>query len=145
MLGVSAIECRNCYGDFVGCVFNQKTAYERRISDWSSDVCSSDLRAVQGGVEPALGERDDEGHPERDRHCERVRLVPPEDRPGGGGGDRCEPRPGADTPGAQDLSAVTDSRRCPFWTSYRGDTASERSTDGSSDEHTSELQSLMRI
>src|SRR3546814_989045 len=22
----------------------QKTAYERRISDWSSDVCSSDLR-----------------------------------------------------------------------------------------------------
>src|SRR3546814_21171131 len=24
--------------------FRQKTAYERRISDWSSDVCSSDLR-----------------------------------------------------------------------------------------------------
>src|SRR3546814_5893923 len=24
--------------------FNQKTAYEMRISDWSSDVCSSDLR-----------------------------------------------------------------------------------------------------
>src|SRR3546814_2695047 len=23
--------------------FKQKTAYERRISDWSSDVCSSDL------------------------------------------------------------------------------------------------------
>src|SRR3546814_14940886 len=23
--------------------FNQKTAYEMRISDWSSDVCSSDL------------------------------------------------------------------------------------------------------
>src|SRR3546814_6228121 len=31
-----------------GCVcFKQKTAYEMRISDWSSDVCSSDLR--QGG------------------------------------------------------------------------------------------------
>src|SRR3546814_7541088 len=28
--------------------FKQKTAYEMRISDWSSDVCSSDLRAVQG-------------------------------------------------------------------------------------------------
>src|SRR3546814_5317248 len=26
--------------------FKQKTAYEMRISDWSSDVCSSDLRAV---------------------------------------------------------------------------------------------------
>src|SRR3546814_3238833 len=28
---------------FVFC-FKQKTAYEMRISDWSSDVCSSDLR-----------------------------------------------------------------------------------------------------
>src|SRR3546814_3393359 len=26
--------------------FKPKTAYEMRISDWSSDVCSSDLRAV---------------------------------------------------------------------------------------------------
>src|SRR3546814_20582934 len=25
-------------------LFKQKTAYEMRISDWSSDVCSSDLR-----------------------------------------------------------------------------------------------------
>src|SRR3546814_1755620 len=25
------------------CFFKQKTAYEVRISDWSSDVCSSDL------------------------------------------------------------------------------------------------------
>src|SRR3546814_5238037 len=29
----------------LGCIFffKQKTAYEMRISDWSSDVCSSDL------------------------------------------------------------------------------------------------------
>src|SRR3546814_15215927 len=27
-------------------VFNQKTAYEMRISDWSSDVCSADLLVV---------------------------------------------------------------------------------------------------
>src|SRR3546814_7592471 len=26
--------------------FKQKTAYEMRISDWSSDVCSSDLKVV---------------------------------------------------------------------------------------------------
>src|SRR3546814_6103979 len=26
------------------CFFNQKTAYEMRISDWSPDVCSSDLQ-----------------------------------------------------------------------------------------------------
>src|SRR3546814_8730438 len=25
------------------CLFKHKTAYEMRISDWSSDVCSSDL------------------------------------------------------------------------------------------------------
>src|SRR3546814_4932591 len=29
--------------------FKQKTAYEMRISDWSSDVCSSDLRARRCG------------------------------------------------------------------------------------------------
>src|SRR3546814_9801914 len=28
--------------------FKQKTAYEMRISDWSSDVCSSDLRLKTG-------------------------------------------------------------------------------------------------
>src|SRR3546814_9802533 len=32
--------------------FKQKTAYEMRISDWSSDVCSSDLRLrARGAVE----------------------------------------------------------------------------------------------
>src|SRR3546814_9828504 len=31
-------------------LFKQKTAYEMRISDWSSDVCSSDLRQVGGRV-----------------------------------------------------------------------------------------------
>src|SRR3546814_7078381 len=29
---------------FVCFCFKQKTAYEMRISDWSSDVCSSDLK-----------------------------------------------------------------------------------------------------
>src|SRR3546814_1350241 len=29
--------------------FKQKTAYEMRISDWSSDVCSSDLAAHDAG------------------------------------------------------------------------------------------------
>src|SRR3546814_19697995 len=43
--------CFVVLGDFVECsylvsvfFFKQKTAYEMRISDWSSDVCSSDLR-----------------------------------------------------------------------------------------------------
>src|SRR3546814_9259091 len=30
--------------------FKQKTAYEMRISDWSSDVCSSDLKAFDIGL-----------------------------------------------------------------------------------------------
>src|SRR3546814_2101168 len=34
--------------------FKQKTAYEMRISDWSSDVCSSDLEAMQGPRQPPL-------------------------------------------------------------------------------------------
>src|SRR3546814_5569538 len=39
-----------CELTFYGCLFyfffcKQKTAYEVRISDWSSDVCSSDLGA----------------------------------------------------------------------------------------------------
>src|SRR3546814_16801391 len=38
--------------------FKQKTAYEMRISDWSSDVCSSDLMVdapVSGGIAAAAG------------------------------------------------------------------------------------------
>src|SRR3546814_1056736 len=34
---------------FVVFFFKQKTAYEMRISDWSSDVCSSDLLRYQVG------------------------------------------------------------------------------------------------
>src|SRR3546814_9436896 len=36
--------------------FKQKTAYEMRISDWSSDVCSSDLTEMtKQGLDPKLG------------------------------------------------------------------------------------------
>src|SRR3546814_6935772 len=38
------IICDCCYSLFFF-FFKQKTAYEMRISDWSSDVCSSDLCA----------------------------------------------------------------------------------------------------
>src|SRR3546814_17702393 len=41
--------------------FKQKTAYEMRISDWSSDVCSSDLpRGLIAGNDAADRRRDDE-------------------------------------------------------------------------------------
>src|SRR3546814_10270847 len=35
------------YVQFVFFFFKQKTAYEMRISDWSSDVCSSDLDRIR--------------------------------------------------------------------------------------------------
>src|SRR3546814_10800487 len=35
----------------------QKTAYERRISDWSSDVCSSDLTLAVAAGSVDLGDR----------------------------------------------------------------------------------------
>src|SRR3546814_4274541 len=35
------------------CFFKQKTAYEMRISDWSSDVCSSDLSCFPAGAPPS--------------------------------------------------------------------------------------------
>src|SRR3546814_3441614 len=36
--------------------FKQKTAYEMRISDWSSDVCSSDLTSLLNSLEGRRGE-----------------------------------------------------------------------------------------
>src|SRR3546814_8599142 len=62
--------------------FKQKTAYEMRISDWSSDVCSSDLRGGEHGgegrgdggqlrrVEQAKGGEPDDGACEARRHEE---------------------------------------------------------------------------
>src|SRR3546814_2678359 len=83
--------------------FKQKTAYEMRISDWSSDVCSTDLHPRSGTVTP----------------FPRARRFP----------DRH-----ATSPGAPDNSAM------PAEGSHPRGTASRRS-----EEHTSELQSLMRI
>src|SRR3546814_10525627 len=37
------IDILMCFMFFLFFFFKQKTAYEMRISDWSSDVCSSDL------------------------------------------------------------------------------------------------------
>src|SRR3546814_11907585 len=39
--------------------FKQKTAYEMRISDWSSDVCSSDLKEIDGAAGKSCAWRGD--------------------------------------------------------------------------------------
>src|SRR3546814_3917399 len=52
--------------------YKQKTAYEMRISDWISDVCSSDLGQLTEGGQVALGEEMAERPPD---------LVPDVDLP----------------------------------------------------------------
>src|SRR3546814_6642562 len=90
--------------------FKQKTAYEMRISDWSSDVCSSDLlagRPRRHGDRGHLDQRLDRHRRQQGGHARRHPLDPQRHHPH---------RPAAaDPPG------------------------------GRSEEHTSELQSLMRI
>src|SRR3546814_2592147 len=49
--------------------FKQKTAYEVRISDWSSDVCSSDLEHGDGGGRHG---RQANGRHHRGGECERA-------------------------------------------------------------------------
>src|SRR3546814_8310025 len=48
--------CCFCVCCFCFFFFKQKTAYEMRISDWSSDVCSSDLQGAWLCGVPDLGE-----------------------------------------------------------------------------------------
>src|SRR3546814_6804409 len=43
--------------------FKQKTAYEMRISDWSSDVCSSDLSRSAVRYSAAAATRAADAHP----------------------------------------------------------------------------------
>src|SRR3546814_3837350 len=62
------------------CVFffvKQKTAYEMRISDWSSDVCSSDLFGSRNDRGEFLRQRSHIGRVERRRRGHLV--VPQED------------------------------------------------------------------
>src|SRR3546814_19034518 len=64
----------------------QKTAYEMRISDWSSDVCSSDLAQDTGSAAPEVclrGEQAGDRPDGRDRPDLGRRVCPA----GGGGGD----------------------------------------------------------
>src|SRR3546814_14050103 len=54
---------------FIACFFfKQKTAYEMRISDWSSDVCSSDLGVA---VDRVLDRRHHDHEVDRQLHLHR--------------------------------------------------------------------------
>src|SRR3546814_1625787 len=97
--------------------FKQKTAYEMRISDWSSDVCSSDLRA-RAPAHIALKE------------VEQSKQQQDDDDP-----ERCVP---AEIHGEYSLQASGQASR-------RQGAGRPRPFGQRSEEHTSELQSLMRL
>src|SRR3546814_1119027 len=56
-------------------VFKQKTAYEMRISDWSSDVCSSDLDRARP-IATRLANLDREPEQARGKVPRRGKLEP---------------------------------------------------------------------
>src|SRR3546814_4657856 len=95
--------------------FKQKTAYEMRISDWSSDVCSSDLT--------------DRFSHQRDRAKELTRTA--WSAPGFERERRSRPA----------VRATGAGRR----TTPPARASGSRDRQRRSEEHTSELQSLMRI
>src|SRR3546814_3141342 len=110
-------------------LFKQKTAYEMRISDWSSDVCSSDLGLARlPGVElhASCGEYAAAYAALLD-HARPLPVHP------------CflgdwRKRPARRTGGGEDRILL-----------YVGEVKQEKGFLARSEEHTSELQSLMRI
>src|SRR3546814_1495943 len=116
---------------FLFFLFKQKTAYDMRISDWSSDVCSSDLeslmrnRMILACTTSALGLI----------AMPSVALAQNQDGP-----VTVESAP--DDPTADDAIVVTAIQRS-LQTSQAIKQDSDQIVDRS-EEHTSELQSLMR-
>src|SRR3546814_3917869 len=117
--------------DIDNCVFffKQKTAYEMLISDWSSDVCSSDL-AHGTGLLPAGSRAPAHG--------------------GGPSGGRQRPRRGGAPDGTRPLAYGHGRGRASFRCALRAAFEAARPAPRGdrhyrSEEQTSELQSLMRI
>src|SRR3546814_5426092 len=104
--------------------FKQKTAYEVRISDWSSDVCSSDLRkkleAANAIVRP---------------NTIWISLRNPPD---------VSPKASA-RPVAMMMMTATMRATGPWMDSRMDCSGPSHGIEERSEEHTSELQSLMRI
>src|SRR3546814_2115989 len=112
-------------------LFKQKTAYELRISDWSSDVCSSDLSRrnarPHATITAVIGLQQCAGLPAA---CCR----------GVGKGE--SPSPFA-FQGPWICAASFETSRGQSWATSRPSSRPPRRRR--SEEHTSELQSLMRI
>src|SRR3546814_5761938 len=110
----------------MGCVFfiKQKTADEWRISDWSSDVCSSDLTASRWRESKPSGRRPTIACASAVPRPKRTRPPRKPKRPDSAWTSSVASRPTKAESGAGKSQAIKNRR---------------------SEEHTSELQSLMRI
>src|SRR3546814_6119007 len=125
--------------------FKQKTAYEMRISDWSSDVCSSDL---SGQI--LLERRNGGEHGGRRRHGDGEGRADPDGLEGGHRRQPTgDPRPHERGAPAADRRSRQEGRAgaLPAGGVQPAVLLSEpgRQVVCRSDENTSELQALMRI
>src|SRR3546814_2713164 len=120
------------------CFFKQKTAYEMRISDWSSDVCSSDLDAHRCSPASAPQTRHRPSHVSAsDSHCREPRSNAADTL-------RCKRSPGA-MPRRAGCTGWRRRSRCRPAALQAACDAVATTGRSRSEEHTSELQSLMRI
>src|SRR3546814_5126782 len=129
--------------------FKQQTAYAVRISDWSSDVCSSDLLVTGGAVEPCAVDACDRtvsvsDRSDQFRKCGRcsgrvilIGAIP-------AGRVKTQPAFGANIDNAP-KAQIGFCQRAPDRSGSREQTACGPARSTRSEEHTSELQSLMRI
>src|SRR3546814_7375718 len=108
--------------------FKHKTAYELRISDWSSDVCSSVLHRQRERAPADDHLLDYERHPRISGHCRMGLAADGYHRVNHGRNAAPAPRVCGDGFGCDS-----------------GDFGQRRVAGERSEEHTSELQSLMRI
>src|SRR3546814_5075922 len=119
---------------FIVFFFKQKTAYEMRISDWSSDVCSSDLKGYAAPAHlRALRE-----HGPCPLHRRSFAPVAQAELPFGNEGQPPKSLPGEGR-GPVATGPVLDPGL------RRGGEQETVLAFKRSEEHTSELQSLMRI
>src|SRR3546814_1171646 len=118
-----------------------------RISDWSSDVCSSDLLAERGR-QHRYGEKDDERERHHLCHSATGKTVP-DDRHGQHPG--CGGRGALHHPGGDHHCKTASQGGCNAEQHIAGDARQQNAPPSEavgkrrSEEHTSELQSLMRI
>src|SRR3546814_10321534 len=123
--------------------FKQKTAYEMRISDWSSDVCSSDLSIHPGNGPCPASWRTPGARPVEPRSQHGLRSDAVAGSGGGGVGAVCQP-----DPFVAGLALVLErpGHRLGAWDQRAEVRVGILAPDNPrSEEHTSELQSLMRI